>query len=330
MPHLLCTCNAFVNLDQYHAIVSVSTLPQAQIHNQDSRASARSWLESSMNVNHEHWRTSVDFYMNAIQNSIIASNTMTANNIGNNAAFGQALFMVGNATFDHGTLWALRSFVDDMHHPAGLTFTEYGDMNMHSLFTSADQQHTNNRLEGRPRAELCDLTLIKHALNTLSNGGDVGEMMRKEEMISAAIAQSLQAPNPYMLAPDMMPQYTPALLPCYQSNGPPASAQYATASTANPMQTPEFCIQPMALKTDETSSFIVNTQRHLIDSCCKNCGKMSEVEKQKHAKIINGLSKPYNSTIINVLKYVIEEPTLEKAEELVSMAEDLEGVHLDK
>jgi hypothetical protein len=45
-PICLCTCDAFVNLDQYHAIVSVSTLPKAQICNQDSRASVKSWLNS--------------------------------------------------------------------------------------------------------------------------------------------------------------------------------------------------------------------------------------------------------------------------------------------
>jgi hypothetical protein len=57
---------------------------------------------------------------------------------------------------------------------------------------------------------------------------------------------------------------------------------------------------------------------------------MFEVEKQKHAKAINCLFMPYNSTIINVLKSVKAEPTPEKAKELLSIAEDLEGVHLDK
>ncbi len=118
------------------------------------------------------------------------------------------------------------SFVDDVCHPAGLTFTEYGDMNVHGCSTSADWQHTNNRLEGGPHAELCNLTSNKRALNTLSNGGDVQEMMAEEETISVAIVQLLQAPTPYTLAPHMMPRYTPALLPHYQSNGLPASAEY--------------------------------------------------------------------------------------------------------
>jgi hypothetical protein len=166
----------------------------AQICNQDSRASAKSWLDSSMNVNSEQWCTSAKIYTNAIQDGNIASNKMMATNIGNDAAFGQALFMVGNATFEYGTLWTLRSFVNDVHHPAGSIFTEYGDMNMHDRSTSADQQHINNRIEGHPCVELCNLTL-----------GDVGVTMSEEEMISAAIAQLLQVPTPYMLAPDMMP-----------------------------------------------------------------------------------------------------------------------------
>ncbi len=228
-PICLCTCDAFVNLDQYHAIVSVSTLPQAQICIQDSRASAKSWLESSMNVNHEQRRTSAELCTNTIQVGNIASNTMRATNIGKDAKLGQALFMVGNITFEHGTLWALRSFVDDVRHPAGLAFTEYGDMNVRSHSTSADQQNTNNRMEGCLHAKLCNLTLC-----------DVGKTMR-EEMISAAIAQSLQVPTPYTLAPGMMPRYTPALLPLYQSNRPPALAKHSIAATAsNPMQTPEF------------------------------------------------------------------------------------------
>ena len=100
----LCTCDAFVDLAQYHAFVTVTTLPLTQICNQDSRASARSWLENSMNMNHEQWRTSAEFYTNAIQDGNIVSKSMTVANIANYAVLGQALFMVGNATFEHGTL----------------------------------------------------------------------------------------------------------------------------------------------------------------------------------------------------------------------------------
>ena len=100
------------------------------------------------------------------------------------------------------------------------------------------------------------------------------------------------------------------------------------------MKTPEFCIQgieaAIALKSDETPSFIMNTRKHLIDSHCKNCANMSNVDTRKHAEVIDGLSKPYNRTLINVLKSVKEEPTPDKAKELFIMAEDLESVHLDK
>ncbi len=62
-----------------------------------------------MNVNCEQQHTSADFYTNSIQDGNIASNSMTVANIGNDSAMGQALFMVGNAAFEHGTLRALRS-----------------------------------------------------------------------------------------------------------------------------------------------------------------------------------------------------------------------------
>ena len=100
------------------------------------------------------------------------------------------------------------------------------------------------------------------------------------------------------------------------------------------MKTPEFCIQgieaAIALKSVETSSFIVNTRKHLIDSCCKNCANVSVMDKRKHTKVINGLSKPCNSTLINVLKSLKEEPTPDNAENLLSMAQDLESFHIDK
>jgi hypothetical protein len=58
---------------------------------------------------------------------------------------------------------------------------------------------------------------------------------------------------------------------------------------------------------------------------------MSDMDKRKHAtKVINGMLKPYKSTLIKVLKSVKEEPMLDKADELLSMAKYLEGMHLDK
>ena len=78
--------------------------------------------------------------------------------------------MVGNATFDHGTLRALRAKVDGVQHPAGSTFTQHGDLNQHGHTTAADCRNTNTRLRG---AE--------------------GEMT-EEEMVSEAIARSLREP----------------------------------------------------------------------------------------------------------------------------------------
>ena len=57
---------------------------------------------------------------------------------------------------------------------------------------------------------------------------------------------------------------------------------------------------------------------------------MSRDEKRKHAKVIDGLSKPYNTTLINILKSVKEEATLEKADELLSIMENMEGVQFEK
>jgi hypothetical protein len=135
-------------------------------------------------------------------------------------------------------------------------------------------------------------------------------------------------------SPALLPRSSSALLTRYQSNGPPVSALHSTASTANSIKTPEFCIHgieaAIALKSDETPLFIANTRKLLIDSRRKNHANTSNVDKCKHAKVIDGLSKPYNSTQITVLKSVKEEPTPDKADELLIIMEDLESVHLDK
>jgi hypothetical protein len=49
---------------------------------------------------------------------------------------------------------------------------------------------------------------------------------------------------------------------------------------------------------------------------------MSDMDKHKHAKVINGLLKP-------VLKSVKEEPMLDQADELLSMVKYLEGIKFD-
>ena len=86
-------------------------------------------LEGSMNVNCVQAHSSAAFYAYAKQSGEIASNSMVASNIENDASLAQYLYMVGNATLEHGTLRALRSQVDGVRHPAGSSFTQYGDMN---------------------------------------------------------------------------------------------------------------------------------------------------------------------------------------------------------
>ncbi len=291
-----------------------------------------------MNVNPEQKRSSAEFYAHTMRSGELSSNTMVASNIENDASLAQALYMVGNATFENGTLRALRFQVDGVQHLAGSSFTQYGDMNEHGRSTSADRRHTNNGLEGRPCADLYELASNERPmLGTQSNSSssNEGETMTEEEMISATISQSLQQrQTPYTLtSAGLLTGSWPALLPRYQTNDPPMSAQYATASAANPMETPILVMQGIdaaALKSEETPTFIVNTRKHLIVSRRKNRANMSNNEKCKHAKVIDGLSKPYNTTLINVLKSVEKEATPEKAKELLSTMEDMEGVQFDK
>jgi hypothetical protein len=191
-PICLCTCDAFIDLGQYHAIVAVLTVTTSQSRNADSRANAVEWLERGMNVNHEQQRTSAVVYSNLMQNGSRAGNSNVALNIDNEAALTQSLHMVGNSTFDHGTLRALRAQVDAVQHPAGPTFTQYGDLNIHGRTTAADCRNTNNRLQGRA---LCDLE---------SDGGaEQGEMTKGGDGFNCdctVIASSLLATKPNPIA----------------------------------------------------------------------------------------------------------------------------------
>ena len=51
-------------------------------------------------------------------------------------------------------------------------------------------------------------------------------------------------------------------------------------------------IELIALKSDKTPAFIANTRKHLINSHRKNHLNMPNMDKRKHAKVIDGLSKP--------------------------------------
>ncbi len=161
--------------------------------------------------------------------------------------------------------------------------------------------------------------------------------MTEEETMSKAIALSLRAPS--QAFPNLH-KTTPGLLPWNQTLDPsaPALALYATSSlllpqnqTPDPSATSSFAsstssmqhtnpmkthvMQMVALKADKTPAFIANSHKHLIVSHQKKCKNMSEVDKRKHAKVIDGLSRPYNSTLISVLISGEEEPTPAKAEE---------------
>jgi hypothetical protein len=85
-------------------------------------------------------------------------------------------------------------------------------------------------------------------------------------------------------------------MPVGAEGGGGVAVEEEAASAANPMETPILVMQAAALKLEETPTFIVNTRKHVIDSCRKNHANMSNDEKRKHAKVIDGLSKPYNTT----------------------------------
>ena len=147
-----------------------------------------------MNVNREQQHTSAEVYSNLMQNGSLAGNSNVALNINNEAALAQSLHMVGNSTFDHGTLRALRAQVDAVQHPAGPIFTRYSDLNIHGRTTAADRRNTNNHLQG---CALCDLE---------SDGGaEQGEMTEERggdgfNCNCAVIASSPLATRPNHIA----------------------------------------------------------------------------------------------------------------------------------
>jgi hypothetical protein len=162
--------------------------------------------------------------------------------------------------------------------------------------------------------------------------------------MSVAISQSLHAPSQvfptlHMTTPGLLPRnqtldpsaptltlYTTSysLLPQNQTLNQSTTSSFASSASSmqtNPMKTP--VMQMVTLKADETPAFIVNSRKHLIVSCRKNCKNMSDIDKRKHAKVIDGLSRPYNNTLINVLKSVEEEPPQIKPRNCLALREIL-------
>ena len=184
-------------------------------------------------------------------------------------------------------------------------------MNVHGRTASEDCCHTNNRLEGYPCADLYDLTLNKRAMGALSYGGDEGETMVEKEIVSGATAQLWAGANSIHVGSRYDATVGPSAVAMLLIQQTPHISTICNGIYANPMETPEFCMQviePIAQKSEKTPSFIVNTHtnKNLIDSCCKNCTYMSDANNYQHTKVIEGLSKPYNSTLINVLKYLLD------------------------
>jgi hypothetical protein len=99
------------------------------LHHQDSRAFVRSWRLAWELSECELWVTvhiCWVYHKMPSKTAPLHPIMMMAANIRNDTGtLGQALFMVKNATFEHGTLWALRSIADDVCHPVGSIFSEY-------------------------------------------------------------------------------------------------------------------------------------------------------------------------------------------------------------
>lgn len=143
-PICLCVCQAFIPLDQFQTIMTVSSLEKRDAPNQ--RAQSSEWLEQNTNVNLTQQRTSAEYYRRMTNSGGTDRGVSVVGNVSNEGALAQSLNMVGNPPPNPLTTQHLRQAVDGVQHPAGPSHTNIGDMNTHGRDSAADRRKTNNGL----------------------------------------------------------------------------------------------------------------------------------------------------------------------------------------
>ena len=143
-PLCLCVCDAYVPLNNYRTIVTVSTLPNQQGNRESVRDAARAYLERGMNINMMQQQASVETYNQMLRSGAMEAGGSIVRNVANEGALAQALDLVGNRPRDALAVHALRRIVDRVEHPLGPNHTSIGSMTVHGRNNIASDDRTRN------------------------------------------------------------------------------------------------------------------------------------------------------------------------------------------
>ena len=209
-PMCLCTCDAFVALDNYQTIRMATTLGAAQ--RAENRESTISFLDTYSNVNRMTQQDTFTHLHNMAKRGELASTNSQSvvNHIRNSGCLAQALGMLSNPPPQH-ILHDLRDKVDSIEHEAGPTHTSVCDMQCFGrASTAASARVYNNNLELSdyiPTSMPSEAEMIQQAMaasasagishpNTSSAAALAAYMppnMSDDEMLRRAIAESTNA-----------------------------------------------------------------------------------------------------------------------------------------
>ena len=137
-------CNAFVLLDKYKVIVTVTSHGAVQqVHN---RAESVEWLDGMMNINRMQQHDSSQHYNNMSNDGAMVRSGSVVNGIYNEGALAQS-FGILEKPPAHGVVCHLCTVIDRVQHPEGPSFTNFGDVNVHGRASAASAHVANNNLE---------------------------------------------------------------------------------------------------------------------------------------------------------------------------------------
>ena len=269
-PICLCVCKAFVPLDQYNTIVTVSSLGKTQRNN--NQGESQKWIEKNLNVNLMQQNISSQAYRQMSADGDMDFGSSVVSNVANQGALAQSLNMVGNPP-DHATRFGLRRRVDSMQHAAGPSFTSVGDMNIHGRTSAADIRKTNNGLlsDYVPTGMTEEQQL--HAAMTASGNDD----MMEDELVRIALMESND--------PELISK--PA---AYAHALPPVHAPMAVHAT--PMNSG-------TVLNNDTPICIVNTRNKISKNRHEKCKSMTKGELKVSMTLIKNLYRPHKPEYVN-------------------------------
>ena len=150
-PLCTCTCIAYIPLQNYRTIVTVSSMPRERDTAANTRDDAITYLERGLDVNMAQQRASARAHSAMLRNGGIAHSSNVVNAMQDEGACAQALDLAGNPPSQQ-TVMHLRGIVDRVEDPRGASFTVHGDMNVHGRAGNAAAARASNNNLAAPAA----------------------------------------------------------------------------------------------------------------------------------------------------------------------------------